>query len=202
MNYMKKFKSFESVIIPDTINDDGRIENITDLKDYGERNGFDVFLYDDFYNSLSENNKKEAPPRSAPFFAIFHPIRKRPMFVVGNEMLIGRMINKELVNDIIGHERIHSEQSRRKVSIDYKLPSPLDRKSYFSNKEEIMAFSWTIANDISKKANNFEEAKISFINSSNRIWGDIKKICDEKTIKRYKKYIYLYLEKIFTENED
>jgi hypothetical protein len=32
------------------------------------------------------------------------------------------------------------------------------------------------------------------------LWNDIKRNCDEKTIKRYRKYIYLYLEKIFTKN--
>jgi hypothetical protein len=31
------------------------------------------------------------------------------------------------------------------------------------------------------------------------IWSDIKKHCDNDVIKRYRKYIYMYLEKIFDE---
>jgi hypothetical protein len=31
------------------------------------------------------------------------------------------------------------------------------------------------------------------------LWNDIKRNCDEKTIKRYRKYIYLYLEKNYSD---
>lgn len=33
------------------------------------------------------------------------------------------------------------------------------------------------------------------------LWIDIRRYCDEKIIKRYRKYIYLYLEKIFNEKK-
>jgi hypothetical protein len=33
------------------------------------------------------------------------------------------------------------------------------------------------------------------------MWSDIKRNCDEKTIKRYRKYIYMYLEKMFDEKQ-
>jgi len=108
---------------------------------------------------------------------------------------------KEIINDIIGHELIHAEQLRRKGDIEYSLPSPTDRKAYFSNKEEVMAFSWTIANELSKQTRNVKDAidllSRGFRGQSSDIWSDIKKNCDEKTINRYKKYIYMYLEKMF-----
>ena len=199
---MKYLKKFEAVIVPDKIDNDKEITSFDELIEYGNQNDFDVVEYDEFYNSLGEKSQKEAPPRHAPFFALFHPVRKKAMFVVSDKNVVNRIPNfKNIVDDIIGHERIHSEQSKRKGEISYKLPSPLDKKSYFSNKDEIMAFAWTIANDLSKVTNSVESA----FNKLNRglgsqggaIWYDIKKYCDDKTIKRYKKYIYLYLEKIF-----
>lgn len=199
---MKYLKRFEAVIFPDKIENNKQITSFDELVEYGLENDFDVVEYDEFYNSLSERAQKEAPPRHAPFFALFHPVRKKAMFVVSDKNVVNRIPNfKNIVDDIIGHERIHSEQSKRKGEISYKLPSPLDKKSYFSNKDEIMAFAWTIANDLSKVTNSIESA----FNKLNKglgsqggaIWYDIKKYCDEKTIKRYKKYIYLYLEKIF-----
>jgi hypothetical protein len=93
------------------------------------------------------------------------------------------------------------EQVLRKGNINYKLPSPLDRKSYFSNKEEVMAFSFTISNELSKRVTSaksgMEKLQIGIDGPSGSLWFDIKKYCDEKTINRYKKYIYMYLTEIF-----
>lgn len=199
---MKYLKRFEAIIVPDKIENNKEITSFDELIEYGLENDFDVVEYDEFYNSLSEKNQKEAPPRHAPFFALFHPIKKRAMFVVGDKNIFNRIPDfKNKVDDIIGHERIHSEQSKRRGEISYKLPSPLDKKAYFSNKDEIMAFSWTIANDLAKVTNSVESAfnklKRGLGSQGGMIWYDIKKYCNEKTIKRYKKYIYLYLEKIF-----
>jgi hypothetical protein len=211
---MKYLKRFEAVIMPNKIESNHVIRTFEDLVEYGRINDFDVVEYDEFYNSLSEKNKKEAPPRHAPFFALFHPIRKRAMFVVSNRNIVGMFPGfKGIVDDIIGHERVHAEQARRKGDIEYKLPSPNDRKAYFSDKDEIMAFSWTIANGLSKVNGDMKSA-IDSLNTPyfrragtppeehKMLWNDIKIYCDEETIKRYKKYIYLYLEKIFNKKEE
>ena len=209
---MKYLKRFEAVIMPNKIENDYNIRTFEDLVEYGRINDFDVVEYDEFYNSLSEKNKKEAPPRHAPFFALFHPIRKRAMFVVSNRDIVSRLPIKEIVDDIIGHERVHAEQARRKGDIEYKLPSPNDRKAYFSDKDEIMAFSWTIANGLSKRNDNIESAIKSLDNEGGMrvgrpeehkmLWSDIKRYCDKEVIKRYKKYIYLYLDKIFNKEQE
>lgn len=198
---MRYLKRYEAIIVPDKIDNNKQITSFDELVEYGLENDFDVVDYDEFYKSLSEKNQKEAPPRHAPFFALFHTIKKRAMFVVGDKNIFNRIPDfKNKVDDIIGHERIHSEQSKRS-EISYKLPSPLDKKAYFSNKDEIMAFSWTIANDLEKVTNSvesaFNELKRGLRSQGGMIWADIEKYCDDKTIKRYKKYIYLYLEKIF-----
>lgn len=209
MKHILSYKLFEAVILPPEIDDNDPITSIEAAIDFGRRHDFDVAGYDEFYNSLSEVDKQTAPPpfnpierRGSPFFALFHPIRKRPMFVICDPNVFRFMPMGEIIRDIIGHERVHAEQSRRKGDIEYALPSPTDRKLYFSNKEEIMAFSFTIANEIKKESRDFEEAKDNFLKNilsrqAKMIWNEIKNVCDEEVIKRYRKYIYLYLEKMF-----
>jgi len=213
MKHLKLFNIFEAVIIPTPIEDDANVNSFESAVAFGQRNDFDVVDYDEFYNSLSEENKKTAPPRrGVPFFALFNPVRRKAMFVLSDPNSARFIPNfKEIMLDIIGHERVQAEQSLRKGQIDYKLPRPLDRKAYFSNKEEVMAFSFTIANGLSKTNRSLEtamrELDVTFNPRSamrpaehTMLWGDIKRYCDEKTIKRYRKYIYLYLEKIFNKN--
>lgn len=207
MKHIKGFGLFEAVIMPSTIEDDAPVNSFESAVEFGKRNGFEVVDYDEFYNSLGEEDRATAPPRrGTPFFALFHPIRKTPMFVLADPNATRIIPNfKEIMLDIIGHEMVHSEQVRRRGGIEFSLPNPLDRKAYFSNKEEIMAFAFTIANDLSKTQSSPEEAmeeldKVvppSFREPQYRaIWSSIRKICDEKTIRRYRKYIYMYLEKM------
>jgi len=235
MKYIKNFKLFEAVIMPKKLDNDSVVNSFETLLQYGQENDFDVVGYDEFYNSLPEADKKNAPPRQGvPFFALFHPVNKKPMFVLVDPNAARFIPNfKEVVDDIIGHEKIHAEQTRRKGDIEYSLPSPTDKKAYFSNKEEIMAFSWTIANGLSKRHRDIKSAMNSLdeetmppegmippqrmrpvmrpgmippagippprLEEHKMIWSTIKNYCDEKVIKRYRKYIYMYLEKIFDE---
>ncbi len=215
MKHLTPFKIFEAVIMPTPIEDDSRVDSFESAVAFGERNDFDVVGYDEFYNSLSDENKRTAPPRrGVPFFALFNPVRGKAMFVLSDSNAPRFIPNfKEIMLDIIGHERVHQEQSIRKGFVDYSLPSPLDRKVYFSNKEEVMAFSFTIANGLSKTNRSLGAAMHDLdAEGNNRVmnmrppehkmlWNDIKRHCDEKTIKRYRKYIYLYLEKMYLSNE-
>ena len=200
MKHLKPFKVFEAVIIPQKLENDFVINSFEDLVEYGNQNDFDVVEYDEFYDSLGEADKKTAPPRGVPFFALFNPIRKKAMFVICDRNTIRRIPNfKEIVNDIIGHEKVHAEQTIRRDNIEFALPSPTDQKAYFSNKEEIMAFSWTISNDLSKKSQTVEDAIDRLDREFSRdqwcqIWSSIKRVCDENVIKRYRKYIYMYLD--------
>jgi hypothetical protein len=233
MKHLKQFKIFEAVIMPDKLDNDTReIRSFEDAVRFGEENNFDVVDYDTFYNSLSERNKKTAPPRvGVPFFALFNPNTNRPMFVLSDKNA-PRFIPdfKDVMIDIIGHEKVHQGQNSRR-DIEFALPDPTKRGKYFSNKDEIMAFSWTIANGLSKRNDNMQDAikdldseilqpQIDPIGMMMRpprgmappmpppgprvpqdkmMWSDIKRNCDEKTIKRYRKYIYMYLEKMFDE---
>jgi hypothetical protein len=200
-----KFNTFEAIITPEPSEFNQSIRTYEDLVDYGNDNGFDVVNYNEFFNSLSDVDKKTAPKPSfkIPFFALFHPVRKKPMFVVCDPNCVKFMPNfKKIVDDIISHEKIHGEQNKRRSGLTFNLPNPLNLKEYYSNKDEIMAFSWTIANDL--KYYPTIEAALTNLNSvrgrpsmASMIWGEIKKSVDEKTLRKYKKYIYLYLQKIY-----
>ena len=207
MKYLKNFEIFEAVIIPSKIEDNALVNSFESAVEFGQRNDFDVVGYDEFYDSLGEADKKTAPPRQGvPFFALFHPIRKKPMFVLVDANAARFIPNfREIMLDIIGHERVHSEQTRRRGGIEFSLPNPMDRKAYFSNKEEIMAFSYTISNELSRivrsATEGMERLQRGIGGQSGHLWNDIKKYCDEKTIKRYTKYIYMYLDKILNKEE-
>ena len=206
MKYLKNFEIFEAVIMPSKIEDNAPVNSFESAVEFGKRNDFDVVDYDEFYNSLSEENKKTAPPRQGvPFFALFNPVRRKAMFVLVDPNAARFIPNfKEIMLDIIGHERVHAEQSLRKGKIDYKLPSPLDRKSYFSNKEEVMAFSFTIANELARVTRSvesgMEKLQRGIGGQAGQLWFDIKRYCDEKIVNRYRKYIYMYLDKIFNKD--
>ncbi len=203
MKHLKKFNLFEAVIMPNGINE-GDFRDFKGLVKYGEKNGFDVVEYDEFYDSLNDVDKKTAPPNNGkvPFFALFNPVRKKPMFVICVKKIIQMIPNfKEIVDDIIGHEKVHASQAKR-MKTNYVLPNPTIRKEYLSNKEEVMAYSWTIANDLFRICDDINIAfkeldKGKTPGQFRQVWNDIKDNCDEKTIKRYRKYIYMYLEKMY-----
>lgn len=212
-NFIKKFNHFinEAVILPPEINDRSQLYSMEDAIAFGQKHDFDVVTYREFYESLSPADKKTAPPdfdrfkgQGQPFFALFHPTRNRAMFVICDPNIFRMMPVVEIMKDIIGHEKVHAEQHRRKGDIEYSMPSPEDRKAYFSNKDEIMAFAFTIANSIKKESNSFTDAvdrlRENRMKSTRKLWQDIKNYCDEPVINRYRKYIYLYLEKMFNED--
>lgn len=203
---MKYIKKFEAVIMPPSLTKPTKnVTNLKSLKEYAKENGFVVMNYDEFFNSLNATDKKTAPPKHGmPFFGMFNAESKEAVFVLCDENAITRVpdfLNR--VKDIIGHELIHKGQTSRAGEEKYVLPNPMDRKSYFANKEEIMAFSWTIANELAKDAKDVETA---FMTSKSRLvqqlWGDIKRYSEEEVLKRYRKYIYMYLDKMLSKKID
>jgi len=70
-----------------------------------------------------------------------------------------------------------------------------------------MAFSWSIANELSRESGDLKDA-ISKLDKSDTIsrmpsqwkqlWRDINRFCDSVIIKRYRKYIYMYLSEMQT----
>lgn len=71
-----------------------------------------------------------------------------------------------------------------------------NKKEYFSNKDEVMAFSQSISDMIMKMNPASFEKSIQMI-KHNHLYRDIKGCVGQDILKRYKKYIYLYLKKEF-----
>ena len=53
MKYLKSYKFFEGIIVPDKLDNNTSLYNYDDLVKYGKENGFEVVNYDDFFDSLS-----------------------------------------------------------------------------------------------------------------------------------------------------
>ena len=217
---MKNIKSFdkfinEAVIMPKDL-PHVRFENYDQLKEYCEEHGIDLVNYEEFYNSLSEQDKTTAPPdeRHVPFFALFHRERMKPMFVLKDPNVI-RMIPpfSDIFFDIISHEMVHAGQQERRGELTFSLPDPKQVDKYFSDKDEVMAFAWTIASEMRKGFDTLEEAlkalRKGHIGQSlargdspaRRIWNDVSGL-DEKLKNKYRKYIYAYLKKLYKTDEE
>ncbi len=200
-------------------NSNKRVFSIIELSDMAEPHNIEIVNYDTFYNELPERDKKTAPPKNAQFFALVNPVTKKPRVVFN----MGPMVPKDFfiqvpIGDILKHEQIHIGQYSRRP-MDTPLPEPKDQKEYFSNKDEVMAFAFSLAKEIiseypdiktpnegivklttpevvNKNIRSFGPPKEKF-----RLYNNIKKNVDRKTLNRYNKYIYLYLEDLLKKEE-
>jgi hypothetical protein len=166
---------------------------IDDLKAIGDHNGIEIVTYDEFLDELPEEVKHTAPPRRAGLFALVNPNTGGPRVVVAIPRIDKRAIDH--IYHMLKHEVIHIEQfDRRPDDIAHSLPDPSDQEAYFSNKDEVMAFSHSIADMLvmSRRHDDVESAMNAL--DSIRLYHTIKKNVNSKTLKRYHKYIYMYLQ--------
>ena len=98
---------------------------------------------------------------------------------------------------MVKHENIHIGQKSRRdnKNIGEYLGDVSNTKEYFSNKDEVMAFAQSVSDMVMDKNPKSMEEAIKMIERT-PLWVPIKTV-DEKIKKRYKKYIYLYLEREF-----
>jgi hypothetical protein len=166
---------------------------LNDIKSIGEHNGIEIVTYDEFLDELPEESKHTAPPRQAGLFALVNPETGGPRVVISVPRIGKREIDH--IFHMLKHEAIHIGQySRRPDDIDTSLIDPKDSGVYFSNKDEVMAFSHSIADMLisSGRYDNAEDAMLDL--NTVRLYSTIKKSVDENTLKRYHKYIYMYLQ--------
>lgn len=221
-----RFEDFlnEAIIIPKDF------QASSNKREFENNSGAKVISYEDFMKAIPKEAQSKIPSKSdivssgQPFFGFYDTANKQAYFVClyPPEMILSQI--PEIAKDAIRHELIHDEQINRMQSNNYTLidnnPSFLDKKDlYFSTTEEIMALSFSIANWV-KRSNEFTNAKDAtnaiihnvgkYIQNQRNMemymaantWRSIANVCDESVLKKYKKYIYLYLEHFFNENED
>lgn len=167
---------------------------VSDLREIASKYDIEVVNYETFYNELpTEKLKKDAPPKGVNL-GLVNPVTNNLRIVCDGTSISEKKFN--YLYHILKHENVHIGQMDRKSdrkSGEY-LGDVRNSKAYFSNKDEIMAFSQSISDMImNSKPNNMEEAIKEL--RKNGLWSHIKNSVDDKTKNRYKKYIYLYLEK-------
>jgi hypothetical protein len=181
----------------DIISNERRVD-FDKVKSIGDKYDVEIVDYDTFYSELPNDQlRKDAPTKGAiSVFGLVNPNTHKARLVLQVPQLDRGLL--QMAYHMLKHENIHVGQMKRKKdkSKGEFLGDIRDLKAYFSNKDEVMAFSQSVVDMImDKNPKSFEEAK-SELNSV-RLWSDIKRNVDDKTKKRYIKYIYLYLEKEF-----
>ncbi len=178
----------------------------------GEKYNVDIVKLDDFKNNLPSDDENLSIPSDndmlrMPMFGYVNPRTNKITIVFSNKVTHFIIQFLFFFKQILKHESVHLGQAGRRPSqtTGEYFGDVKDRKKYFENKDEIMAFANTFVNGFMfyKKPNNFEEAKRVMKkylrNNEDRMWMDIKDSVDNETLKKYLKYIYLYLEQEFNE---
>ena len=156
----------------------------------GTAHGIEIVDYETFYRELPDEHKASAPPRGVPAFATVNPETFRPRVIINVPRIDQRLF--DYIMHMLKHEMVHVGQWSRR-SVHQAGPNPMDRAAYFSNKDEIMAFSQSIVDQLIAMGARTPQEAIKQL-SSLSLYLDIKRNVDSRTLKRYHKYIYLYLE--------
>lgn len=167
-----------------------------DIKKVGEKYDIEIVDYKTFLDELpTEELKADAPPKGVSIFGLVNPVTDKARIVINSEKIYERSL--DYIFHILKHENVHIGQIKRKKDKKFGeyLGDVTNTKEYFSNKDEVMAFAQTVSDMIMDRNPKSIEEAIKMIKKT-PIWGNIEKV-DDKTKKRYKKYIYLYLEREF-----
>lgn len=167
----------------------------------GEKNDIEVLNYDQFYKTLSGEDLKAAPPKGQiPFFALLSPKSNKIQLVLQVKAIDKNMLQH--IYHIMKHENVHLGQyNRKKIKTRLPLAEPMDRSKYFSNNKgesnEIMAHSQSIVDMIMTQENPKTMKQAISLLRRNGLYNNIKNEVSIDVLQKYKKYIYLYLEKEF-----
>lgn len=152
--------------------------------------------YDDFYRELPDEFKHTAPPRNTPLFGFIDSDNN-----VNIVLSIPAIGFRELgfISHMMQHESVHKGQWERRPNVEYTLPDANDRASYFSNKDEIMAFSQSIIEMMLSREGLRNISQLRDLLRRNPLYNDIKRVVSEDVLKKYNKYIYQYAEQYLNE---
>ena len=157
----------------------------------GIANKYNVYFlsYDEFYEGLPERSKHTAPPKGVIFGYIGEDLTIR---IVTPRPSISIM-DLPFIHHMIQHESIHVGQWQRKSKdLVFEYPDPKDRAEYYSNKDEIMAFSQSIIEMMmsQNRLRSLEDLRMAL--ETNPLWNNIKRVVPDEIKQRYLKYIYEY----------
>ncbi len=212
MKYIKLYKIFNEAVINTGLSsikfkeDIKDITNLEILREFLNLNYNTIlFTYDEFFKTLSDNEKKGAPPRHAQMgtgirFGFWTKDNRCAIVYDENNLpriLLNNRLKEDFINDlfkIINHEQVHNIQSSKFNRTE--LPDTSNLKKYFSNKDEIMAHARTAVDEI-KHLGREEILKIvrGDITPSRTSISMYRNNFDKNSdvYKRFIKYVYLYL---------
>jgi|688.fasta_scaffold03814_59 hypothetical protein len=162
-----------------------------EFAEIGAEYGIEIVDYDTFYAELSDAHRESAPPRGVPAFATVNPDTLRPRVIVNVPRIDMRLF--DYIFHMLKHEMVHVGQWSRRAVQREGGPNPTDRTAYFSDKDEIMAFSQSIVDQMIKMGARSISQGMLFLPQI-RLYLDIRKAVEQSVLNRYHKYIYLYLE--------
>jgi hypothetical protein len=162
-----------------------------ELREMAAPYGVEVVRYEQFMRELPEENRESAPPPNAPFFALLNPETERPRIVINVPLLFAR--ERREIAKMLKHELIHLGQTlRRPVGVPVGGWDVSDHEKYLSNKDEIMAFSHSVAEELISMGARTVEEGIRLLPRCG-LWKWISKSATVSALKGYRKYVYLYL---------
>jgi len=218
---LKKFNINEGIVIPakmDELIDKLKTEEFNSLDAINvisERYDVKFVTYNEFVNSIKEDEEMLAtvPPENKPMlpfmhFAVMNKVTKLVNVVLPNNDPIGnlsRMFKQKrletLLISILKHEDIHKNQLKRMGSSDnYIFNNPkTEVKKYLGDQTEIMAYAFSIIDELNKMENIPYEEILDLLKSdmiSHRVYVDYKEYFTKgsKEFKRLRKYMFGYLE--------
>jgi hypothetical protein len=174
-----------------------KVLTFDDVKEVGDRNDIEVVDYDTFHTELpTDQMRGDAPPKDIPAFAMVNPNTHKARLILNVPQMDKRLL--DFAYHMLKHENVHVGQIGRKKDKTKGefLGDVRDTKAYFSNKDEVMAFSQSISDMImGNNPSSMEEAMKML--PRNPIYRNVVNSVDKDILKRYRKYIFLYLEKEF-----
>lgn len=198
MKYIKSI--FEAVIdwrgqgleeFEQEVLDAGIPMRVARFREIAEEHGIEVVDYETFLEELPDDEyRAAAPPRRTPVFATVNPVTMRPRVVLQVPIVDHRLW--DYVFHMLKHEGIHVQQWSRREVHPGGLWDVRDRGAYFSQKDEVMAFSHSIVDQLLGMGARTPEEGIRRLGRV-RLYQDIRGSVSKKILKRYHKLIYLYL---------
>lgn len=190
-----------------------QINNLDSINNISKDYNLKFVNFDYFYNSLGEEIEKQLAPKDLLLmggvkFALFNKYENIIMVVVDEPIFFDYLKSESIQNflvflrEVLRHESIHLKQvDKMKDKSKYLLDSSPTHNAnkYWREKRELMAYAQTFIDHLVQSGLDKEEIKIKLINQkdiNSWVFNIYKKILDEKEMKRFMKYVYLYYEKL------
>lgn len=209
---MKNIKSFlkftESAIMPtysantkSLINNSKQytISELNDIFNTDESDGVRFMLRDEFIDSLKTKEEKDGVPNRSMtpnmYFGVFLADKDLLVICLKKNKVIFDNSEISLIDEILRHESIHREQSKRSNGKAYILGDPNNKKEYLSHYSELMAFARSYVDQCKSKDMSKDDILNAMRKGRHSSWipYEMKDNIDIKDLNRFWKYVYEYI---------